>query len=856
MILAALTALQLSAQSTISVKAPNLVAMDEDFNVTFIVEGEKAPSSFEWDQGEDFQMVWGPQKGTSTSISIINGKTTKSVQNTYSYVLRAKKTGTFTLPTASALVDGAQILSKRTSIEVLEAQEEAASKKQQSSDSGSDASASGEILLRWTPSKTDVMIGEPFTMTLTLLQNANVTGCNISAFPDISGFKVEEIQAPQQLSYHRENVGGKIFNAALLRSFRFTPEKSGDLTVGPVELNCEISVRTGSRVPGFPFSDLIGDDYITKVRRVSSKSATIHVRPIPADAPASFCGGLGSNFSIKASVSADSLKSHDAASLKVTVTGEGNRSKMEAPKVNFPPDFEVFDVKPTESGNSVTYEYPFIPRSHGDFTIPGIEYSYLDVKTRKFVTLTTAPIDIHVEKGADIPAASGSGQMVGGAVKRDVRDLGSDIRFIKTGEQKFSPAGKFFTGSAAMWLTAALLVLLAAAAYFAMRTIASRRSDVVWTRKRSASKMARRKLARAGEYLQKNLYSAFYEELHKALLGFVSDKFSMDAGELSKDNIADTLVAGGVSEGIARDYVSLLDACEYARYSPDAGHDAMNAHYESAVEVISAIDSGMKKGVKVKGAAAVAALVLMMSAAVPGRAADTPACDSLWQAGAAYYTEGQWVQAADSWAAIISQGIESPDLYYNLGNAYFRQGDNARAILNYERALRLDPSHADARFNLEFVNSLTSDKIEAVPEFFLEAWGRKMCWTFPSNVWAVLFIVMLAVTLALALLFLLSRRPALRKAGFFAGIAALLLCLVCLDFAFWQKTDYASRKEAIIMVPVSSAKSSPGAESSVDLFILHEGAKVRIIDEVGKWRNIELSDGRKGWIHSDDMEKI
>ena len=200
--------------------------------------------------------------------------------------------------------------------------------------------------------------------------------------------------------------------------------------------------------------------------------------------------------------------------------------------------------------------------------------------------------------------------------------------------------------------------------------------------------------------------------------------------------------------------------------------------------------------------------------------------------------------------------MESPELYCNLGDALFKQDDLAHAILNYERALKLDPSYADARHNLAFAQTQVQDKIEAVPEFFLEVWGRKLCWLLPSDTWAVLFLLFLAGTLACVLLFLLGRSVAARRGGFIAGIAALVLTLLCLDFAFWQRTDYRKADSAIVTRPVVTVQSAPGRDSVKDLFVLHEGTKVKVLDTVGSWRNIELADGRQGWLESSDLEVI
>lgn len=862
---AALCALAASAQTSIKVQAPNLVGVNEQFNVTFIISGENAPSDFQWEPGSDFQLVWGPQKGTSTSVSIINGQRTRNSQTTYTYILLPKNTGRFQLATAEATVKGEKYTSSRHTVEVVT---DGAAAAQQSQGGGSQArqgqqqggsSQSGtvsadDMFMRLTFSKRDVMVGETVTATLKLYQRVNIAGFEDARFPTFNGFWSQEVQAPSQIEFRRENVGDKIYNAAVLRSWNLVPQKAGDITIDGAELVCLVNIRTQRAPTGSIFDDFFQDDYQTIRKRVTTQPVTLHVSALPAGAPASFGGGVGS-FRMSAALTRDSLLTHDAASLRITVTGTGNTSLLEAPKVAFPPDFEVYDVKTSDVSGGKVFEYPFIPRSHGDFTIGPVEYSYFDLASRKYVTLHSQAMPIRVGKGADTAGGTAGGQLVQGTRGKDVRDLGSDIRFISTKPGSLASVGHFFTGSPAFWILTVLLLVLAAGIWFALRKAAAMRADVAGSKNRAATKMARKRLAQAGSFLQGSLYTAFYEELHRALLGFVSDKLNLDATDLSKENISTRLVENGVAEGLAADFTALLDACEFARYAPDAGHDAMNTHYEKAVSVISAIDDSMRR-VPRKGAAAALLALLLLLPAHAVSAQQTAYADSLWTAGVAAYSDGDWAAAADAWSDLRALGLESPQLYCNLGNALFKQDDLAHAILNYERALKLDPSYADARHNLAFAQTQLQDKIEAVPEFFLQVWGRKLCWLLPSDTWAVLFLVLLAVTLGCVLLFLLGRRVTARKTGFIAGIVALVLALLCVSFAFWQRADYRKADNAIVTRAVTTVQSAPGRDSAKDLFVLHEGTRVKLLDSVGSWRNIELADGRQGWLPEGDLEVI
>lgn len=858
----------LSAQSTLRVDVPNVVAADEQFNVTFILEGEDSPSDFQWSQGDDFQLVWGPQQGRSTSIQIINGKRTKSSQFTYTYILMPKKTGSFALPPATAKVKGKDVTSSSVTVEVVSnASSSGAGQNMQSSGGqqaqGNISSISDEdIFLDLSLSRTDVVIGEPVTATLKLYQRVNIAGFEDARFPSFNGFWSQEVEAPTNIEFRRESYDDKIYNTAVLRKYVLIPQQTGTVVIDPAELVCLVNVRVSSG-GGNSIFDGFFDDYRTIRKRVKSSSYRINVSPLPSGAPASFGGGVG-NFSIKAQLSKDSLSTHEAASLVVTITGKGNVSLLEAPKVKFPADFEVYDTKISEktskgsggTSGSKIYEFPFIPRSHGDFVIEPVEYSYYDISSGKYVTLTTSPVDVKVARGSSPDRGTGTSMQLTPQVSRQgVKSLGEDIRYIRTRVPSFSTKGDFFVMSGGFWCAVALLVVAAVAVWTLFRNMAARRADVAGMKTRRATKMALKRLKQAESYLKQNLYSAFYEELHKAILGFVSDKLNISVSELSKEKISRSLLDCGTDAVLVESLVGLIDACEFARYSPDAGNEAMQGHYKDALDVISSIDSSMKNRKRPVAGTLSAAVIMLMLPIAADAAADSYV-DSLWNKASQEYADGKWSEARDTYTEINKLGLESPYLYCNIGNAYFKESDYPHAVLYFERALKLDPSCDDARYNLQVASGQIQDKIDPVPEFILKAWSRSLCYILDSDAWAWLAVVFLAVTLAMALMFILAASPALRKTGFALAVVSVVFTFSAFSFSVWQKKDYMRADSAIVMAPVVSVKSSPSDDVSKDLFILHEGTKVKILDSVGEWRNIELADGRQGWMQSEDMEVI
>lgn len=860
----------LSAQASIKVQAPTIVGLEEQFNLRFVISGEASPSDFSWEASEDFEISWGPSKGTSSSISIINGKTSKSQETTYTYVLKPKSKGHFTINPAYATVKGKKISSSAHQIEVVDDESKSNTQPSTSSRSQSVEISDQDLFMRFSFSKRDVIVGEPITATLKLYKRVNVAGFENVRFPEFNGFWSQELLTPSNLEFERESLDGKIYESAVLRSWTLIPQQSGEIKIDPSELVCLVNIRVANSGSHSIFDSFFQDDYRTIRKRVTTKDINIRVSPLPAGAPKSFGGGVG-KYTISASLSRDSLKTHDAASLIVTVRGNGNTSLLQEPKIDFPPDFEVYDVRTKDLAGAKQFEYPFIPRSHGDFVIGPVEYSYLDISSRRYVTLQTEPLSLAVAKGAE-STVSNSGQIITSSAQKDVRNLGEDIRFIKTALPSFTAANSFFVGSAAFWLIFALLFILSIVSYFAFRSVAARRADVVGSKKRAALKQARKRLASAAVYLAKDLYSPFYEELHRALLGYVSDKFNMDASEMTKDNISSRFVQTGVSEMIAAEFVGLLDACEFARYAPSTGNEAMNAHYQQGLSLISDIEQGTKR--KASGVVIKLALALIMLAPMSMQAQEIETklfeqeplsetanmtADQLWNAAAASYTEAEWTNARQYWQKIEAEGFESADLYFNIANAYYREDDIAHAILYYERALRLSPADEDVRFNLELARSKVMDKIELVPEFFLLSWYKTVRSIMGSTAWAVLGLVLMALCLAMLLLFALGGSVAGRRSGFVIALISLVLAISSFSMGFSQKAESLRADKAIVVRAVVSVKSSPsgGAGSAAkDLFVLHEGTKLTILDKLGAWSNVELADGRQGWMLTSELEVI
>lgn len=852
------------AQNSLTVEAPRVVAADETFRIVFTADGKM--SDFNWPGSQDFTIIWGPQSGSMSSTSIINGKRTSSYQATVTYVMQARGTGKFTLPAATAEVDHNSCSSHQFTIEVVEgestpdAQAPAQSRqsRQQQPDNQASAAApsgtvsSGDIFLRLYLGKTNLVKGEPTTATLKLYTRADIAGFEDVHFPTFDGFWSKEIESPQNIEFSRENVNGTIYNSALLRRYMLIPQQSGTLKIDPAEMVCQVRILT-SAAPRSIF-DSFFDSYETVRKRLTTSPITVKVNSLPAGAPASFAGGVG-NYTLDVKLSQDNLKSHEAASLIVKVSGKGNISMLEPPVINLPPDFELYDTKVSDNfsydgtSGTRTFELPFIPRSHGSFDIEPVEYSYYDISKGKYVTLRSQPIHLDIAKGEDI---DGGGVVMPGVNRQDVKNISEDIRFIHKDIPSFRKEGVFFAGSPLFWGLLALIVALFFILSLALRSVIARRSDVVGNRNRRANKMARARLKQAGDYLSRNLPTAYYEELHKAVLGYVSDKLAIPASDLSKDNISEKLAERGVDELLNSRLTAILDACEFARYAPDAGHTAMENLYNEAINVISEIDGKVKKNCSKAAGMAVVSLLILCTSALGASAASV---SEVWKSAADSYVSGDYAAALRSYKALEQQGLVSPELYYNTANAHYKLGENARAILYYKKCLKLDPSHKDAANNLEMAQQMSMDKIDVIPDFILVTWARRIKYLASPDGWAVLTLVFALLTVALLLTFKFASSEKLRKTAFISACVAFVLAVAGLAFSLSERKDARACNEAVIIQPVSSVKSSPG-DAGKSLFVLHEGTVVSLLDELGSWTQIELSDGRQGWVETSEIGKI
>ena len=853
----------------VEVRPDALVSLDENFQVTFTIEGANLVRDFQWEPGEDFHLVWGPARSSSTSTTIVNGKREMTSRQSYTYTLKALRTGTFPIAQASANIDGNSILSDLASVTVIagedgRTEEAAPAAPSASGESAAVASKGEDIFIRMIPSKRRVIVGEPFRFEIKLYTKLDISGLTSAKFPSFDNFSKKDDDIGE-VQFHREDVGGTIYYVATVASYTLTPLKAGTIPIEAAELGCTYLVRNAPT--GDPLEDFFGTGSRQMRRTLRAPGLDIEVSRLPGGAPDSFTGAVG-NYKMEASLSADHLRENEAGSLQVRISGTGNIAMVTAPSVALPQGFDTYGTESKfDSRGSITgtqsFDYPFIPRTDGQFRVGPVEFSYFDTDSRSYKTLKAGPFDLTVERDttgvAAVTTVSGGAPRIGGT---RVETKAESIRYIRTrvpsdlGERR-----SFWITKPLYWcllgaLLLGLLIYLPASA-----AIYRRRADLSGTKNRRAAKLASSRLKTARVYLKKNLHTAFYEELHRAMLGYASDKLLLDVTQLSRDGMHAALLEGGARPEAVEGFLAQLDACEYARYAPGGDTSAsMREQYDATVRALSDIDATVKKPAKSSGRharpdrASLGLILLLLTLPLGMQAA--PA-DSLWTAGVEAYADGRYADAARDWTALAADAPESAELWYNIGNASYQIGEYAHAVLGYERALRLDPSFDDARYNLERVAEHL-DKIDAVPESPLRRAARSVSHWLPANTWALLAVVFFAGAIVLALAFFRSGRRGWRIAGFYGGIAALLLFAGSLWMSIRQYREFTAKDQrcAVVMLQRTSVRNAPSGSGSIELFELHAGTKVELLDEMNGWTEIRIADGNRGWLRSADIEEI
>lgn len=575
--------------------APNTVVVGNQFRLTYSVNSSNDVKNFRAASISGFRYLAGPSQSTSRQVSVVNGKMTSNNTIKYTYVLMAEKEGTFEIPAATVEVDGKVYKSNTVSVKVLAAGKAASTS--EGSDAGSTGSISGkDLFLRTIVNKARVHQQEYLIATIKLYTRLDVRGFENAKLPTYKGFLSYEIDLPQQLQYGIETVNGINYRTATLKQTILFPQRAGNIEIEQAELDCIIRLRNNNR-SNDPFADFF-NTYQDVRYMVKADKKTIKVDPFSAGTPSGF-SYLSGEFSMRSSVDKTEVTANDPVTLKITISGKGNLKMIKTPEINFPGDFETYDakvsnnIKNTQEGlvGSKTFEFLVIPRFAGEFTIPSYTFSYFDLGSKSYKSLTTPPYKINVAKGTQ---DENKGVVTTFANKENVKFLGKDIRFIHTKPTRLKVQGEFLFGSRAFWLSYLIPILLYFIILFLLRKQRKERANVVGQKRKKANPMARKKLKQAQQLLKKGDREAFYDETLRALWGYVADKLSINVAELNKENVQQMLLNRKVNEESIKALLQLLDKCEFARYAPSKESDELETVYKSSIDLISRLEREIK----------------------------------------------------------------------------------------------------------------------------------------------------------------------------------------------------------------------------------------------------------------------
>ena len=584
-------------EGQVRASAPASVGVGQQFRLTFTSSEEI--SELRLPSMSAFTILGGPSTSHQSSYQIINGKTSMSNSYSYTYFLQADKEGDWEIPSITVKAGGKSYRTNPVSIRVSKGNSSSGSQggggygsggsggsgSGSSANSGNSQSGSGsfnknDIFIKAELSKTNPYVEEEVVLHYKLYvgPEANRFQADVSKLPSFTGFWTYELARTVERRPYKENLNGKTYSVVDLYDVAVYPQKSGKLTISPLEVEMIVQVVVRQAPSNDPWANFFNNSFfggnLQNIElKVESKPVTINVKELPAtNCPADFSGLVG-NFSMKSELSRNELKSNDATNFTITISGKGNLQHVEAPQVTFPSDIDahdpgVFDnvqkdVKGGISG-SRKFDYILIPREAGDFDIPQVQFIYFDPVKKQYVTLSSNPYTLKVSKGE----ASAQTAVVAGK-KKDVKELGRDIRFIRTDNPNLrSGRQRSFFLSPLYFVSVSLpLVLFVLFLLLLGKRIKDQRNAVMLKDKR-ASKVARKRLKTAAQYLKSGDNTRFYEEISRVLWGYVGDKFHLPKGELSLDSARQKLEERHMAPERIDEFVETLNQCEFARFAP------------------------------------------------------------------------------------------------------------------------------------------------------------------------------------------------------------------------------------------------------------------------------------------------
>ena len=849
LLMVALAYAMLGVAQRLTVSAPSKVAAGENFRIAYTINTQDVADFKAGNIPSAIEVIAGPYTSSQSSYQMTNGHTSSSSSITYTYTLYATKNGTYTISPAKAVVHGKTITSPALKISVVGTAKPTASGAPKLHDYDNDEDAvraagskisGNDLFIKVSASKRKVREQEPVLLSYKVYSLVELTQLN-GKMPDLNGFHTQEVKLPTQKSFHLERLNGKNCKCVTLSQYVMYPQMSGELRIPSIKFD-GIVVQRNRSVDPFEAIFNGGSGYVELKKEIEAPGLTLQVDPLPAR-PENFSGGVG-NFTISAQLNKKEAKTGEPLNLRIVVSGSGNLKLLKAPIVNFPKSFDKYDVKVTDKTHLTTngiegnmiYDFLAVPQQIGKYDIPPTEFVFYDTKKQQYRTIRTQRFSLKIEKGTGTSSE----------MSKFEEEQNKDIRPIMQGPAVMMKAKRMFFTSALWFILLFVIVAVTVAIFVVLRQRQEIYSDSRRLRGSKANKVAARRLKLAGKLMEECRQNEFYDEVLHALWGYVGDKLGISAEQLTRQNIAETLNRRTVNAETVDSFIAAIDECEYERYAPGDSQGNMSKTYDMAVKAIMDIEATMKSN---KKASALVLLALVMSTLpLATNAATKTSADQ-------EYKRGNYPQAIADYKSLLKK-TPSAEVYYNLGNAYFRSDSIPQAILAYERAALINPGNSYIRFNLQFARGKTIDKVAEPDEMFFISWFRSAANLATVDGWATMVLFSAALLGCCILLYFFSSRILVRKVGFGCAIAFAILFVLSNIFALYQKNALTNKEGAIIMAPATNLKKTP-IRSGADEAVLHEGTRVDIADRSIKgWLGVKLADGREGWIEENTVEEI
>ena len=593
-----------STSQTLQGSAPSHVAVGEQFRLTYTVNTQNASDFRAGDIPDELEVLIGPNRSMQSSYQMINGHTSSSSSITYTYIVCATKNGSFTIPPAHVSVGGKTIASNSLNIKVSGSPQASAGgsprhqrqdEQGEIRDAGSQISGS-DLFIKVSANKKRVYEQEPVLLTYKVYTLVGLTSLR-GDMPDLKSFYTQEVSLPTQKSFSIETFNGRPYRTTTWSQYVMFPQMTGKLQIPSITFE-GIVVQQNRNIDPFEAFFNGGSGYVEVKKKIVAPGIDIQVDPLP-ERPAGFSGGVG-HFNVSASLNKTETKANDPVSLRITVSGTGNLKLVKQPQIDLPKDFDKYEPKITDKTKltsagiegSMIYDILIVPRHQGHYELPPVSLTYFDTTANVYKTVTSEPLTLDVAKG------SGPGAMSDYSGQQDLQELSRDIRYIKTGDVRQRGMEEFFFGSVSYWMTLAIMVLVFISLFVIFRQRAIENANITKRRAGKANKVATKRLKKASKLMADNKPGEFYDEVLRALWGYVGDKLNIPVEQLSHDNISQRLGDRGVGEETIAQFMDALDECEFERYAPGDPKGNMNKVYEKAMTAIEQIEGTMKKSGK------------------------------------------------------------------------------------------------------------------------------------------------------------------------------------------------------------------------------------------------------------------